>query len=154
MPGVALVYLRHRSSSSTTLDTSGQPRPSTGGEESAAQQPSGGAGNAAGNLPETLLTQTGSGTAPDALTQQVQAADTSSESSPTMIQSTAPSSTPANPTWPTNPFINPYATPTSGPGNTNAGSGSGSGSQGNPNSPVTQLYVPGGNVTGHGFVGD
>jgi hypothetical protein len=68
-----ILYLRHRSSAAANpLDSSGTPGPDMTG--SAAQQPSGGASSAPGNLPLALATQ------PDTLQEQVQQNDAGASS--------------------------------------------------------------------------
>ncbi len=80
-----MIYRRRSAGSSGSLDTSGTPGPDLTG--SAAQQPNGGAASVPGNLPNQLVSQ------PDAVQQQVQTTDTTSEQAPTMASSSAPTAT-------------------------------------------------------------
>lgn len=107
---VGFLWWRHRGASSGggTIDMGGSP--SSSRDSSAAQEPSGGGGNSAENLPDALLTSTGSPSAPDTMTQQVQAADASSSQAPTAGAWT-PGVNPIG-TAPGSPFNTPYVPPT------------------------------------------
>lgn len=79
--GLVGFYLWHRSRSSSSSGIVDRPAVgSAGAGDSAAQQPSGGGGSAAGNLPDSLISPGN-----DPLTTQVQQTDTSSGSSPQML---------------------------------------------------------------------
>lgn len=77
-------YLLYTHLHPSTVATSADATPVGTGDDSAAQQPGGGAGNAAGNLNDALLAAAGV-TAADPLTAQVQQSDTGSPQTPTML---------------------------------------------------------------------
>jgi hypothetical protein len=110
-----VLYLRYRSSKSQPVanaDTTATPSTQTG-FDSAAQQPSGGAGNAAENLAPVVL---GSTSQPDQTTTQVQQTDTTSSAAPTMQAPAAQVATPPPPVYYVNSVPVPVSTGTTAGG--------------------------------------